>query len=158
MITDTRIRIFSYIVKHGRVRVHDLATAFHLSNVAIHKQLRKLVEDGKIKKIGRPPVVFYVQTKASTPIQEIKEKVAPILKKAHVKKAALFGSYVRGDNTEDSDIDILVELPKEATLIDLISIKQDLEAELQKEVDVITYNGIDPLLKNSILQSQYPIL
>lgn len=55
MITDTRNNIFSYIMNHGKVRVHDLVMIFHLSSVAIHKQLKKLISDGKIKKTGKPP-------------------------------------------------------------------------------------------------------
>ncbi|HVF69222.1 MAG TPA: nucleotidyltransferase family protein [Xanthomonadales bacterium] len=91
-------------------------------------------------------------------LDEIKRKALPILKKADVRKAALFGSYARGENTEESDIDILVDLPRGKTLIDLIGLEQDLEEVLKKKVDVVTYNGIHPLLEGYILQYQYPIL
>jgi predicted nucleotidyltransferase len=93
-----------------------------------------------------------------TVLDDIKTKAVPILKQADVKKAALFGSYVNGDNTEESDIDILVDLPRGKTLLDLVGIKQDLEEVLKKTVDVVTYNSIHPGLKESILQHQYPIL
>ncbi len=91
-------------------------------------------------------------------LEEIKTKALPILKRAGVKKAALFGSYVRGEETEKSDVDILVDLPSNATLIDLVGIKQDLEEKLHKKVDVVTYNGICHLIKDSVLKSQYPVL
>lgn len=91
-------------------------------------------------------------------LEEIKKKVVPILKEADVKKAALFGSYVRGDNTSKSDIDILVDLPRGKTLLDLIELEDNLEEKLKKKVDVVTYNSIDPSLKNYILQSQYTVL
>lgn len=158
MITDTRAKIFSYIGEHGKIRVHDLVRVFHLSSVAIHKQLNKLLQEGKIQKVGKPPLVFYAQKKQNLDLEDIKQKAVPILKEARVKKAALFGSYVRGDATKDSDIDILVDLSKNATLLDLVGIKQDLEEVLQKKVDVITYRGIDPLLKKSILNNQYLLL
>ena len=93
-----------------------------------------------------------------TDLEEIKQKAIPVLKQAGVTKAAIFGSYVRGDNNKESDIDVLVDLPDHATLIDLVGIKQDLEELLHKKVDIITYNGICPMLKDSILDSQYPIL
>jgi len=158
MITNTRLKVLSYIREKGEVRVHDLVGVFHLSNVAIHKQLNKLLQEGKIQKVGRPPLVFYTQKKQIGDLEDIKQKIIPILKNAPIKKAALFGSYVRGDNTPDSDIDILVDLHKDATLLDLVGIKQDLEEALQKGVDVITYGGIDPLLKQSILSNQYILL
>jgi uncharacterized protein len=91
-------------------------------------------------------------------LEEIKKKVVPILKEADVKKAALFGSYVRGDNTPKSDIDILVDLPRGKTLLDLIELEDNLEKKLKKKVDVVTYNSIYPSLKNYILQYQYRVL
>ena len=91
-------------------------------------------------------------------LNTIKEQILPILKSAHVKRAALFGSYARGDNTENSDLDILVDLPENATLIDLVAIKQDIEEELKKKVDVVTYGGIHPRMKDSILKNQFSVL
>lgn len=93
-----------------------------------------------------------------TTLEDIKMKILPILKKADVKKAALFGSYVRGDNTKTSDIDILVELPDNATLFELGGLKVTLEEELNKKVDVVTYKSISPIIKDSILSNQYPLL
>jgi predicted nucleotidyltransferase len=91
-------------------------------------------------------------------LEEIKIKVLPILKQAEVKKAALFGSYVRGDNNETSDIDILVELPDNATLFELGGLKVTLEEKLKKNVDVVTYKSISPIIKESIFRNQYPLL
>jgi predicted nucleotidyltransferase len=91
-------------------------------------------------------------------LEEIKEEVLPILRKADVIKAALFGSYVRGDNTSNSDIDILVELPWGKSLFDLVALQMNLEKNLKKKVDVVTYRSICPHLKESILSNQYPIL
>lgn len=60
MITDTRDRIIDYIEYHGQARAHDLQKELQISNVAIHKQLKKLLQDGVIARKGKPPVVFYV--------------------------------------------------------------------------------------------------
>lgn len=91
-------------------------------------------------------------------LEEIKTKVLPILKEAKVKRAALFGSYVRATNTKQSDIDILVELPDDATLFELGGLKVTLEEELKKKVDVVTYKSISPIIKESVLSNQYPLL
>ena len=45
---------------------------------------------------------------ATIDIDQIKETIVPILKEAGVTRSAIFGSYVAGENTKDSDIDILV--------------------------------------------------
>lgn len=91
-------------------------------------------------------------------LEEIKQKSLPVLKQAHVIKAALFGSYVRGDNTKESDIDMLIAFPSDATLIDFVRLKRALEENLKKKVDVVSYNGIYYMLKEEILSNQYPIL
>lgn len=46
-------------------------------------------------------------------IQSIKKKIIPILRRYGVKKAAIFGSFVRGEAKKKSDIDILVEIEKD---------------------------------------------
>jgi len=42
-------------------------------------------------------------------IDEIKRKILPVLQRHHVARAAVFGSFVRGENKEGSDLDLLVE-------------------------------------------------
>ena len=53
-------------------------------------------------------------TKAN--LDEIRNKALPIPKEAGVTRSSLFGSFVRGENREDSDIDILVDFPRERDL------------------------------------------
>ncbi len=87
-------------------------------------------------------------------IQEIKRKVIPILKRQGVAKAALFGSVVRGEMKKKSDIDILIKYKRQKGLMDLVRLQFELEEELGRKVDVLTYNSIHPLLKKMILNEQ----
>ena len=91
-------------------------------------------------------------------VTEIKSKVLPVLRKHRVDRASLFGSVVRGEDTPGSDIDLLVEMPPEASLLDLAGLKLDLEELLDREVDVVTYRSLHPLLRDRILAEQQPIL
>ncbi len=91
-------------------------------------------------------------------IREIKNKIIPILKKYGVTKASLFGSVVRKNNTESSDIDLLVELPETATLLELVNLKLDLEDLLQRKVDVLTFDSLHPLLKDRIMDEQQAVM
>lgn len=59
MITDTRDKIIDYIRYHGQSRVQDLHRTFQISKVAVHKQLKKLLQEGFIIRVGKPPLVFY---------------------------------------------------------------------------------------------------
>jgi len=91
-------------------------------------------------------------------IREIKRLFRGVLKKYGVKKAALFGSVIRGEDTDKSDIDLLIEFEGEKSLLDLVGLKLDLEELVGKKVDVITYKSIHPLLREKILSKQERIL
>ena len=91
-------------------------------------------------------------------IQIIKTKIISILKRHGVSKAAIFGSLARGEEGENSDIDILIELKGEKSLLDLIGLKIELEEVLGKKVDLVEYSTIHPFLKDRILKEQMPIL
>jgi predicted nucleotidyltransferase len=91
-------------------------------------------------------------------IEQIQEKIVPILKRAGVLRSFIFGSVARGEATAESDVDILVELPKQASLLDLVGLKQDLEKALDKKVDVVEYISIKPALRENILSSQVAII
>ena len=91
-------------------------------------------------------------------VEEMKETLIKVLKKHRVKRAALFGSIVRGEATEDSDIDLLIEFEGRKSLLDLVGLKLELEELLKREVDVVTYKSLHPLLRGKILNEQEKIL
>ena len=92
-------------------------------------------------------------------IQEIKKKISPILKKNGVKKAAIFGSYARGEEKKRSDVDILIKYKYDnKSYFDLVGLQLELEKKLKKKVDLLTYDSIHPLLRESILEDQKIIL
>ena len=88
----------------------------------------------------------------------IREKISPTLMRCGVVKAALFGSVARGKSGKDSDIDILVEFKGSKSLFDLAGLKIELEELLGREVDVVTYNSLNPLIRKRILEEQEIIL
>ncbi len=91
-------------------------------------------------------------------IQEIKQKAVPILKASGVTRSSVFGSYARGDQRDDSDIDILVELPKGKSLLDLIGLEMDLRDALGKKVDVGTYRSVSKYIRENVERDLVPIL
>ena len=93
----------------------------------------------------------------SKTIQQLQRKITPILKKNDVVKASVFGSFARGEKTLGSDIDILVELRKDKSLLDLIHLKNELEDLLRQKVDLLTYGGINPRLKKYIYKDEIKI-
>lgn len=93
-----------------------------------------------------------------THIEEIKRKILPILQRYEVKKVGLFGSCVRGEMREDSDIDILVQIKKDISLFDFVGIKLEIEEALERKIDLVEYSTIKPLLKERILKEQVVVL
>lgn len=91
-------------------------------------------------------------------IEQIKQKILPILRPYQVKKVGLFGSCVRGDMRKGSDVDILVDIAKDISLIDFVKLKLELEEVLGTSVDLVEYSTLKPILKNNILKEQVVLL
>ena len=87
----------------------------------------------------------------------IKNKIIPILKRQGVLKAAIFGSFARGEETKNSDLDLLVKMPKSKTFLDMADLKVELEDKLGREVDLVEYDAIRPLIKDQILRDKKEI-
>ncbi|MBS3074029.1 nucleotidyltransferase family protein [Candidatus Pacearchaeota archaeon] len=85
-------------------------------------------------------------TRGERNLDEIKKKVTPILERYGVTKAGIFGSFARGENDPYSDVDILVEMPKEADYSAYLDLLMALEEVLGRKVDLVEY----PLLRKEI--------
>ncbi len=88
----------------------------------------------------------------------LKQKIVEVLKNKNIKKAGIFGSFARGENNKKSDVDILIELNKEFSLLDLVNLKLELEKFLRKKVDLVEYKTIKPELKKQILSEEIKII
>lgn len=75
----------------------------------------------------------------------------PELTQYKVKELALFGSFMRGEQHESSDIDVLVDFNEDASLFDLIRIGDYLEEKLDRKVDIIPKESLRKELRESIL-------
>ena len=64
------------------------------------------------------------------------------------EKIGLFGSYARGEDNPESDIDILVKFKRTPTLLDMVKIHNELSLQIGKKIDLVT----EPSLKNERLK------
>ena len=98
------------------------------------------------------------KAKTISRIDEIKEKALPVLRRHDVLQAAVFGSVARGEATDKSDIDLLVTLPDDKSLLDLVRLELDLHEALGRKVDVLTYPSLHRRIREQIIKEQVTIL
>ncbi|MBU1122518.1 MAG: nucleotidyltransferase family protein [Candidatus Omnitrophica bacterium] len=91
-------------------------------------------------------------------IEEIKQKILPILRNYGVKRVALFGSCVRDEMRAESDIDILIDIQSDISLLGFVGLKQKVEKAIGRKVDLVEYDTLKPLLRERILKEQVVLL
>lgn len=90
--------------------------------------------------------------------QEIKKRLLEAVKEdehfADIKSVAIFGSYVNGQASEDSDIDVLIDFVPSARigLFEFVGIKHNFESALRKQVDLLTPDSISKFFRDEVLK------
>lgn len=139
-------------------KAQDLARAmgFGLSTL-LNAYLKQFIKDKTVHFTAERRALPVIPERVLT-LPEIKKRILPVLRAHKIKRASIFGSYVTGEARPDSDVDVLVELPKGLSLYDVIGIKQELEENLRKNVDLVEYEHIREELRDRILSEQIQIL
>jgi hypothetical protein len=84
-------------------------------------------------------------------IDILRDKKPVFIEKYKVKELGLFGSYSKKEQTENSDIDILVEFDKPIGLFKFMEFEEDLESLLNNKVDLVSKNALKKIIKQRIL-------
>ncbi len=84
-------------------------------------------------------------------IQKLREVKPDLEKKYFVKEIGLFGSYIRDEQTENSDIDILIDYKSGITLFEIVNLKDFLENLFKKRVDIAFKKSLKPRIGKQIL-------
>ncbi len=78
-------------------------------------------------------------------------KIEPICRANGITRLLLFGSLARGEATSSSDVDLIADLPQDATLLDLVRIEREFSTALGMDVDLLTQDSISPYIRERIL-------
>jgi predicted nucleotidyltransferase len=86
--------------------------------------------------------------------EEIRDELAalkPFLAEEYqVREIGLFGSYVRDEQTESSDLDVLVEFEEPVSLFELVRLENELAARLDVEVDLVTRDSLKQRIESRV--------
>lgn len=84
--------------------------------------------------------------------EKLYSEIVNYLKSQGATKIAVFGSYVRNEETPDSDIDVLVDFKQPITLFDFAGYQIELQEKIGKKIDLVMEGGMNPLVEKYALK------
>lgn len=85
-------------------------------------------------------------------LKAYRDDILAIAKSCHAPNIRVFGSVARGESTDSSDVDFLIDVAPEQSIIDLIRLIQSLSDLLGCSVDVAQSTALNPLMRDEVLK------
>ncbi|MBI4754430.1 MAG: nucleotidyltransferase family protein [Betaproteobacteria bacterium] len=95
--------------------------------------------------------------KPSEALECHRDAVLAIAARIGAANVRIFGSVLHGRDTEDSDVDLLVDVPRGTTLLDMARLQRAIEEQLGVPVDVLTAGDLPPRVRDRVLQEARPL-
>lgn len=86
-----------------------------------------------------------------------RDAVIALARRYGAHNVRVFGSVARAESTDESDIDLLVDVEARTSLLEVVALWQDLEELLGRKVDLLTEEGLSPYLRDTILREAIPL-
>jgi predicted nucleotidyltransferase len=93
----------------------------------------------------------------SIALNNYRDQIRAIVLAHHATNARVFGSVMRGDDSDTSDLDLLVEPSAKTSLMDIGAIRLELKALLGVNVDVVTPNALPDSFRAQVLRESIPV-
>jgi uncharacterized protein len=90
-------------------------------------------------------------------LQKYRSEILDLAMRHGAGNVRVFGSLVRGEGREGSNLDLLVTLGEGRSLLDLVGLKQDLEDLVRRPVSVVTERALSPYLRERVLSEAVPL-
>lgn len=91
-------------------------------------------------------------------IELYQQLILPVLKRHFIKRAAIFGSFAKGNTRIDSDVDLLIEPEKDFTIFKMLKLEEEISELIKRKVDLVEYSALKPSIINEVLSSAITIL
>ncbi len=95
--------------------------------------------------------------KPSVALNKHRQAIRKIVARHHARNARVFGSVLKGRDSDTSDLDLLIDTTPETTLMDIGAIRMELRNLLGIEVDVLTPNSLPEKFRDNVLQEATPV-
>lgn len=95
--------------------------------------------------------------KPSESLHKHRDAVLALAASIGARNVRVFGSVLHGQDTDESDVDLLVDVPKGTTLLDMARLQSAIEKELGVPVDVLTAGDLPAKFRNVVLQEARPL-
>jgi uncharacterized protein len=86
-----------------------------------------------------------------------RDEILRLASQFHARNIRVFGSTARGEDSEGSDIDLLVQWDEHASLTDWAALQQELEELLDRKVDVVSEAGLHWYIRDRVLGEARPL-
>jgi uncharacterized protein len=96
----------------------------------------------------------YIRAMNLSSVEIDEQALQTLCRRNHVSRLSVFGSFARGQERPDSDIDLLVEFSQEKGLLDLIALERQLSEIFGRRVDLLTEQSISPYIRDSVRRDQ----
>ncbi len=146
-----------------------LALASSLDRTALAKieTGRRRVSSGELGRVARALGVPVGSLLERDPLPDVRLTLAMLRRRRRTilevtarhgaRSVLVFGSVARGEATADSDVDLLVEMEPERSLLDRAAMIVDLQKLLGRDVDVVTVNSVRDRMRDRILREAIPL-
>lgn len=95
--------------------------------------------------------------KPSEALQSHREEIRRVAEQNHTRNPRVFGSVLHGQDSEESDLDLLVDPTPDTTLMDIARIQNQLQRLLGVSVDVVTPKALPESFRNRVLSEAVPV-
>ena len=90
-------------------------------------------------------------------LRTYRSQILALSERYHAPNIRVFGSTVRDDNTDHSDVDFLIDVSPKQSLLDLIALTRELKELLGCEVDVAQSTVLHPMIRDRVLREAIPL-
>jgi len=90
--------------------------------------------------------------------EQYQQLILPVLKRYFIKRAAIFGSFAKGDVNVNSDVDLLIEPGKGFTIFKMLKLEEEISDLIKRKVDLVEYSALKSSIREEVLLSAITIL